>query len=69
MDALKQSVERVNDKETSHIFEQLCRSLKESNSLTNQTIDDLVCAPIEVRQQRDGIFSSMWKMYIESPKC
>ena len=60
LDALKQSVERVNDKETSHIFEQLCRSLKESNSITSQTIDDLVCAQIDVRpQQRDGLFSSM----------
>lgn len=59
LDALQKSVDRVNDKETSHIFEQLCRSLKESNSITSQTIDDLVCAPIEVRlQQKDGIFGS-----------
>ncbi|KFM72039.1 Pentatricopeptide repeat-containing protein 2, partial [Stegodyphus mimosarum] len=58
LDALQKSVDKLNDKETSHIFEQLCRSLKESNSVTNQTIDDLVCQPIEFRQfLRDDSFS------------
>ncbi|KAG8180881.1 hypothetical protein JTE90_015806 [Oedothorax gibbosus] len=49
LDTLQKAVEKADDKESSHIFEQLCRSLKESNSITNQTIDDLVCAPIEPR--------------------
>jgi len=59
LDALQKAVERVNDKESSHIFEQLCRSLKESNSITSQTIDDLVSAKIEPRLIRaDGPFFS-----------
>ncbi|CAL1279070.1 unnamed protein product [Larinioides sclopetarius] len=49
LDTIQQAVDKAADKEMSHIFEQLCRSLKESNSVTNQTIDDLVCLPIEPR--------------------
>ncbi|XP_054721176.1 pentatricopeptide repeat-containing protein 2, mitochondrial-like isoform X2 [Uloborus diversus] len=59
LDALQKSVDKINDKETSHIFEQLCRSLKESNSITSQTIDELVCLPIEPRQfLRENAFQS-----------
>ena len=58
LDALQKSVERVNDKETSHIFEQLTRSLRESNLVSSQTVDDLVCSPIEPRPPREGIFST-----------
>lgn len=58
LDALQKSVDRVNDKETSHIFEQLSRSLRESNLVTSQTIDELVCSPIDARTPKDGIFSA-----------
>jgi len=58
LDALQKSVDRVNDKETSHIYEQLSRSLRESNLVSSQTIDDLVCSTIDVRTPRDGIFSA-----------
>ncbi|GFW70602.1 pentatricopeptide repeat-containing protein 2, mitochondrial [Trichonephila clavipes] len=46
LDSIQKAVDSAADKELSHIFEQLCRSLKESNSITNQTVDDLVSLPI-----------------------
>lgn len=46
LDSIQKAVDSAADKELSHIFEQLCRSLKESNSISNMTIDDLVCLPI-----------------------
>ncbi|XP_042909663.1 pentatricopeptide repeat-containing protein 2, mitochondrial isoform X2 [Parasteatoda tepidariorum] len=49
LDAIEEAVKKVQDTETSHIFEQLSRSLKESNLISSQTIDELVCLPIEPR--------------------
>lgn len=49
IDALQKAVDKEKDTEMNHIFEQLCRSLKDSDSITSQTIDELLCLPIDVK--------------------
>ncbi|GIX98257.1 pentatricopeptide repeat-containing protein 2, mitochondrial [Caerostris darwini] len=49
LDHIKQAVDSANDKETSHTFEQLARSLTEGNCITSRTMDDLLCVEIRPR--------------------
>ncbi|CAN7939447.1 unnamed protein product [Ixodes hexagonus] len=46
---VEQSLERLGDKEKAHIFEQMKRALRENNHLSENSLDDLLCQPLQHR--------------------
>ncbi|CAN7945603.1 unnamed protein product [Ixodes pacificus] len=46
---VEQSLERLGDKEKAHIFEQMKRALKENNHLSERSLDELLCQPLQQR--------------------
>ncbi|XP_076338098.1 pentatricopeptide repeat-containing protein 2, mitochondrial-like [Tachypleus tridentatus] len=47
MEKIQVAVERSGDKEMTHIFEQICRALKDGNHINPSSLDDLLCESVK----------------------
>lgn len=47
VEKVEESLRRLGDKEKAHIFEQMKRALRENNHLSDQSLDDMLCSPLQ----------------------